>query len=62
MTWDEFIEKTNNAISITVINKEITDIECPKCKRKLYRRTDIVLTTYPPRHQYECECGWIGYN
>ena len=43
MTWDEFVEKTNSTISIKVTNKEITDIECPKCKRKLYRRTDILM-------------------
>ena len=42
-------------------NREITEIECPKCGALLWRRTDIVLTTYPPQFQYECDaCGWMG--
>lgn len=29
--------------------------ECPKCKGVVRKRLDIVLTTYPPKHRYECE-------
>ena len=39
-----------------------TDIECPKCGKKVRMRTDIVLTSYPAQYQYECECGWVGYS
>lgn len=40
-----------------------TDIECPKCGHKIVKRMDLVLTSNPPKYQYEChECGWIGYN
>ena len=42
-------------------NREKTDIECPKCSALLWRRTDIILTSYPPQFRYECDaCGWIG--
>lgn len=55
MKWDEF-QKYFPDIS----NKELTEIECPKCGKHIWRRTDIVLTTYPPQYVYECECGWSG--
>ena len=35
--------------------RQKTDIECPECGALLWRRTDIVLTTYPPKSQYECD-------
>ena len=41
--------------------REKTDINCPECGKQIYRRTDIVLTSYPAQYQYECDCGWIGY-
>lgn len=37
-----------------------TDIECPKCGRKIYLDTTIVLTTYPCKYSYWCSCGWCG--
>lgn len=43
-------------------NRILTDIECPKCGKKIWKRTDIVLTSYPAQYQYECECGWVGYS
>ena len=42
-------------------HKPQVDVECPKCGKKIWRRNDIVLTSYPEQYQYECECGWIGY-
>ena len=36
------------------------DVECPKCGKKLWRRNDVVLTTYPEQYKYECDCGWWG--
>jgi len=42
-------------------NREKTIIECPKCGALLWRRTDIVLTSYPPKFKYEYDrCGWSG--
>lgn len=39
-----------------------THVECPKCGMYIYKRTDIVLTSYPAQYQYECKlCGWVGY-
>lgn len=49
--WDEFFP--------SIIK---TEIQCPRCGEPLYKRMDIVLTSYPPQHQYECKkCNWIGY-
>ena len=62
MTWEEF-EKINQKEYYTDESKrKITDIECPKCGKKIYMRTDIILASYPPKCQYECDCGWVGYN
>ena len=58
MKWEDYQKKE----WIHYENREKTDIECPECGALLWRRTDIVLTTYPPKSQYECDaCGWIGY-
>ena len=58
MEWEQY-EK----LMPKKINEPMTqvDVKCPKCGKKIWRRNDIVLTTYPAQYQYECECGWIGY-
>lgn len=56
MTWEEIEKKCPK-----VTTREETDIDCPECGKKIFKRTDIVLTTYPEQYQYECECGWVGY-
>ena len=62
MTWEEF-EKANPKDNVFFMgNKKPTDIDCPKCGKKVYVRTDIVLVSYPPKAQYECDCGWVGYH
>ncbi len=39
-----------------------TDVECPNCKQPTWKRIDMLLTSNPPKHQYECSnCGWIGW-
>ena len=35
-------------------NARQVDIDCPKCGKKIYVRTDITLT----KSCYFCECGW----
>lgn len=57
MTWEEF--KAQQQMEHLLHAKE-TNIECPKCGQKLYVRTDIVLTSYPPKRNYFCNCGWSG--
>ena len=57
MKWDEI---KNQMPEELFTNREKTDIECPNCGKFIYRRTDIVLTTYPAQYQYECDCGWTG--
>ena len=59
MNWEDF-NKNINFNDYLFTNKVLTDINCPKCNKKIYMRTDIVLTSYPPQYQYECDCGWIG--
>lgn len=61
MKWSEF-KISKGAASAPIQNYEETEIECPICGRHIHRRTDIVFTTYPPKHQYEClQCGWTDY-
>ena len=59
-TWEEYI----NEDIYGECGERYTpvDVKCPECGKHLYKRTDIVLTSYPPQYQYECkECGWVGY-
>ena len=60
MKWDEF----DKMISIdTWQTRSQVNVECPKCGAKLFRRNDIVLTSYPAQYQYECDkCNWVGYS
>ena len=55
MTWDEFL---NNGVSDKSFGQVQTDIECPKCGRKIYFDKTVVLTTYPAKYSYWCTCGW----
>lgn len=59
MKWEDVANQYPETSAFT--GREKTDIDCPKCGKKMYKRTDIVLTSYPPTYQYECECGWVGY-
>lgn len=61
MKWEDY-QKTV-LYWTEMANRELTDIECPECGKKIYRRTDVVLTSYPPQYNYECDCGWkeTGY-
>jgi len=63
MTWEEY-QKVNpwNILELNNSNKEKTDIICPKCGKPVYVRTDIIKTSYPPKRQYECDCGWVDYS
>lgn len=60
MTWKEFTDSRDLLYRTFGTNREPTDIDCPECGKKIFRRTDIVLTSYPPQYKYECECGWNG--
>lgn len=59
MKWED-VEKQYPQM-YTCTNLQKTDIDCPICGKKIFKRTDIVLTSYPSKYQYECECGWVGY-
>ena len=60
MKWEQFERMYPYTQEFT--NKVLTNIECPRCGKKLFQRTDIVLTSYPAQYQYECECGFVGYS
>lgn len=45
-----------------IVGRVITNVKCPKCGKRVWKRTDIVLTSYPVQYIYECDCGWCGYN
>lgn len=54
MKWEEFLDK-----NIDSYNGQIqTNIECPKCGRKIYYDSTIILTSYPCKYYYWCSCGW----
>ena len=62
MTWDEFDKQFDLKNVYFPEKRVITDIDCPKCGNKIYERTDIILPSYPPQRQFECDCGWVGYH
>lgn len=57
MIWDDFLNKD---VSSRYNGQIKTDIECPKCGRKIYYDSTKVLTTYPVKYSYWCSCGWSG--
>ena len=61
MTWEEF----NNVMPLLEIHNTDriqTTIECPRCGKELYKRTDIILPSFPVKYQYECDCGYVNYS
>lgn len=57
MTWDEF----KGSDIVFSQEYEQTDIECPKCGEYLRKYTGAIITTYPPKHRYDCpNCRWWG--
>ena len=60
ITWEDFQKGLNNLNKIED-KYSITNIECPKCGKFIYKNNMMVLTSYPPKTLYEClECGWKG--
>ena len=60
MKWSEFAGKPSNIEAISSKYAD-TNIECPICGEFIKRRTDIILTSCPPKHEYRClRCKWIG--
>ena len=59
-TWEEYITED---IGTYEEKYRPVEVECPKCKNRLYKRIGILTTnSYPPRYEYMClECGWTGY-
>jgi len=55
MTWDNFLAQN---ITHNYDEQVKTDIDCPKCGKKIYFDTTVVLTSYPPQYKYWCDCGW----
>lgn len=58
MKWEDFKKERHRVV---YNNYAKTGIECPKCGKNIYRRTDVVLALHPPKHSYICtNCGWSG--
>ena len=57
MIWDEFIDK---GTADDFVGQVQTDVDCPRCGRKIYFDGTVVLTTYPAKYCYWCRCGWTG--
>lgn len=58
MKWEDFL---NTGLKLDKEGQLETDIECPKCGRKIFFDSTIILTTYPEKYRYWCSCGWVGY-
>lgn len=59
MKWEDYVKsrKTTNI----PYGLEKTDIECPKCGKRIYKDTTKILCSYPPQYGFQCiECGWYG--
>ena len=57
MKWDEFKQQAGTVI---IDGQILTDIECPKCGRRIIWDSRVELTSFPPKYYYWCECGWSG--
>ena len=62
MTWEEFKkERETSHRYVGYQEYEVTQIECPECGENIFKNMSLVLTSYPPQHQYRCfKCGWVG--
>ena len=60
MKWEDFVNQKITPPSL--VTREKTNIECPRCNKYLWKRLDCVLMSNPPQYQYECDCGWVGYH
>ena len=58
MAWDEFI--SDGSFKTELDGQILTDIEGPKCGRRVDYDSTVVLTSYPPQYSYWCKCGWHG--
>lgn len=59
MTWREFNEQPINFVGDRY---KLTEIECPKCGKKIYYDSGVILTSYPAKYYYWCRCGWSDYS
>lgn len=61
--WKQFMQGIANLNKDSIVNhKEVTNIKCPKCGALLFKITDKVFTSYPPKYQYVCDnCNWNGF-
>lgn len=71
MTWSKFLNEID--ADSKLIEKEMltpkyetTEIECPICSSKLFKRVDtmyvIKFADSKPMYAYKCKtCGWSGF-
>lgn len=57
MKWEDFVTAKEK---IVYRDAERVDIQCPKCGKDIWVKTNVILASYPPKRSYFCECGWSG--
>lgn len=58
MTWEEYRKR-----AYIPERWEQIKVECPKCGKNIYVRTNEIGATYisnMPRAEYKCRCGWYA--
>ena len=56
MKWEEYHPEPEYRVKRIRV-----DVECPKCGNKIWKRLDKIYPSYPPKYDYECDCGWVGF-
>lgn len=62
MTKEEYIKQ--NQTEQYYFTKQYSEpkYDCPKCSGHMRKNLMLVLTSYPPKYQYECDvCGYVEY-
>ena len=60
MKWTDY--KKRQLPDSLFIKRIKTEIECPRCGKFVWKKLDVILTSFPPQYQYECDCGWVDYD
>lgn len=52
---DEYVRENWNVFE----SDYIPAYKCPECGETVYRNNNVMICTYPPRHEYICKsCGY----
>jgi hypothetical protein len=45
----------------TISYPHFNGIACPDCGKELYDTNASILTSFPPKRNVHCDCGYHGY-